>query len=201
MRIRTASRAALAHGLPFFSELRRRLAKSGAHRRLNVEPSNAPSKNLGGRSPVTASSGLCAHFIASIRKHGPHGLLLTQWPVSFSYHRALLSHSPFICMQNLAVLLVNVHCLATAVNQYPHPPPPPHTPNLCAPPGSLSYSPQPGNPELPSASFVEISNCHSPHPYCAQKETRFCLACGCLRARRASVGNGSSLSNKRTKVG
>lgn len=76
----------------FASELRRQLGKPGAHQRLDMEPSNAPSIWVVA-GPIPASAAFCAHFVAPTRTYSPQGLL---WPIPFSRHHVLLSRSPLL---------------------------------------------------------------------------------------------------------
>lgn len=156
------------------------------HLRLHFEPSNAPSKYLGGKSPVTASSGLCARLIASVRKHGPMApfdpvtpiILIPQCPLEpFSFHlRPKAGSAP--C--NLAWPRVSHQSVS-----------PPHTPNLCAPPSSPSYSYQPGNPEFPSA-VVSTTAVHRKRPACLARE--------CLRAEEPVLEMAAPLATRKHRL-
>lgn len=113
------------------------------------------------------------------RRNRPHTLLLTQWPGSFSYHSALLSHSPFVFIQKLVLLLGTFHSPAAATNQHCLPPPPPLYPSRFPFPQSPAREPR-----VPSALLAEISNHTVPTPIfdsTVHKKRPDCLACGCLK--------------------
>ena len=150
------------------------------HHRLHFEPSNAPS-------PPTASSGLCARFMASLREHGPRGPLLTQWPTSFSHHSV---HSPFSFIQKLALLLTTLHCppqLSTSVPTASlH-----HTLQASVPLRFPFLQSRAREPRVPSA-IAPTTAVHKKRPAC--------LACECLRAEEPGLEMAAPLATRKHQL-